>query len=62
MDLRAMAMKGLTAFPEAPQFLESHHQIITIISRTLVVGSYPSTDKQSVYSKPSTDWANFGMV
>ena len=28
VDLRAMAMKGYSAFPKAPASLEPHHQIV----------------------------------
>ena len=27
-DLRAMAMKGYSAFPKAPALLEPHHQVV----------------------------------
>ena len=53
VDLRAMAMKGYSAFPKAPALLEPHHQIV---SRTLV-GGYPSAEVPSVYSTAPADWA-----
>ena len=58
VDLGAMAMKGYSAFPKAPALLEPHHQIVIVISRTLVGGvSYASAKKQSVYSTAQADWA-----
>ena len=61
VDLGAMAMKGYSTFPKAPTLLEPHHQIFNVISRTLVGGgSYPSAEKQSVYSTAPADWANYG--
>ena len=59
VDLEAMAMKGYSAFPKAPALLEPYHQIIYCHIRTLVVGgvSYPSAEKQSVYSTAPADWA-----
>ena len=55
MDLGVMAMKGCSAFPKAPALLELP---ICVLSRTLVGGggSYPSAEKQSVYSIAPTDW------
>ena len=38
VDLALMAMKGYPAFPKAPTLLEPHHQILSVISRTLVGG------------------------
>ena len=37
-DLGAMAMKRCSAFPKAPASLEPHHQIFSVISRTLIGG------------------------
>ena len=57
VDLGAMAMKSYSEFPKASVSLESHHQIV--IYRTFVgwVGvSYPSAEKQSVYSTDPTYW------
>ena len=53
VDQAAMAMKGYSSFPKALKLLEPHHQVI---ARTLVVGSYPSREKQSVYCTAQTDW------
>ena len=53
-------MKGCFAFPKAPTSLEPHHQIVQCHIRTLIggVGSYPSAEKQSVYSTVPADWAS----
>ena len=46
-------MKGYSAFPKAPALLKPHHH-----NRTLVGGgSYPSAEKQSVYSTAPANWA-----
>ena len=37
-DLGTIAMKGYSAFPKAPALLEPLHQIVCVISRTLVGG------------------------
>ena len=47
VDLGAMAIKGYSAFLKA--LLEPHNQIGG--------GSYPSAEKQSVYSTASANWA-----
>ena len=36
VDLGAMEIMGHTAFPKAPAFLETHHQIVYGHNRTLV--------------------------
>ena len=55
---QAMAIKGYSAFPKASALLESHLQIVLChIQDTRWRGSYPSEEKQSVYSKAQTDWA-----
>ena len=52
-----MVIKRYSAFPKAPAFLEPRHQILLCLSRTLVgQESYPSAEKQSVYSKTPTNW------
>ena len=38
VDLGAMAMKACSTFPKAPASLEPHHQIFSVIYRTLVGG------------------------
>ena len=51
LSLGAMAMKEYYAFPKAPVLLESHHNSFSAIFKdSLWWGSYPSADKQSVYS------------
>ena len=36
VGLGVMLMKGYSAFPKAPALLEPHHQIVFLISRTLM--------------------------
>ena len=56
VDVGVMAIKEYSAFPKAPALLEPHHQIFSVISRALVGGgSYPSAEKQSVYSTAPAD-------
>ena len=59
VDLGAMAIKGYSTFPKAPALLEPHHQIIYchIQDTRWGGGSYPSAEKQSVYSTAPADWA-----
>ena len=59
VDLGAMAMKGYSAFPKVPALLEPHQQIVYchIQDTRWRVGSYPSAEKQSVYSIAPADWA-----
>ena len=52
-----MAMMEYSAFPIAPALLEPHHQIFSLISEYILMGSYPSAEKQSVYSTTLADWA-----
>ena len=50
-------MKGYFAFPKAPALLEPHHQIVYChIQDTRWGGSYPSVEKQPVYSTAPADW------
>ena len=58
VNLRTMAKKGCSAFPKTPASLEPHHQIVYCHIRTLIGGSYPSVEVQSVYSTAPADWAN----
>ena len=51
-----MAMKGYSAFPKAPALLEPQHCLVSYTGHSLG-GSYPSAEKQSVYSTAPTDWA-----
>ena len=58
VDLGEMAIKGYSAFSKAPALLEPHHQIVWCHNQdTRWGGSYPSTEKQSVYSTAPADWA-----
>ena len=56
VDLGAMAMKGLSAFPKAPASLEPHHQIVLCHIQDTHGGSYPSAEVQSVYSTTPANW------
>ena len=55
VNLGAMAMKGRSAFHKALAFLEPHHQIFSIISRTLVEGVLPIC-REAVGIFCSTSW------
>ena len=58
VDLGAMAIKGYSSFTKAPALLEPHHQIVWChIQDTHWGRSYPSAEKQSVYSTAPADWA-----
>ena len=61
VDLGAMAMKGYSAFPKTPALLEPHHQMVLVSypGHSLGGDSYPSAEKQSVYSTAPADWAKF---
>ena len=50
VDLRAMDMKGNTAFPKPPELLKPHHQIV---QGTRWGGSYLCSDAVGVFSSPS---------
>ena len=52
-------MKGYTAFLKTPALLEPHNQIVWchIQDTSWMWGSYPSAEKQSVYSTAPADWA-----
>ena len=56
-DLGAMVMKEYSALPKAQALFEPRYQIFSVISRTFACGSYPSAEKQSVYSTASAGWA-----
>ena len=60
VDLGAMAMKGYSAFPKDPALLELHHWIVLCHIQDTRWGmeSYPSAEKQSVYSTAPPDWAS----
>ena len=52
-------MKGYSTYPKGPAFLEPHHQIVECyIQDTHWRGSYPSAEKQSVYSTAPVNWAS----
>ena len=61
VDLGAMAMKGCSAFPEAPALLEPHHQIVSCHIQDTPWGgvgvSYPAAETQSMYSTVPADRA-----
>ena len=59
LDMGVMSMKEYSAFPKAPALLEPHHQIVLghIQDTCWRWGSYPSAEKQSVYSTAPADWA-----
>ena len=58
VDMGAMAMNGYSAFPNSPALLERHHQMSSGYHEyTFVVGSYPSAEKQLVYSTALAEWA-----
>ena len=52
-----MAMKGYSAFPKALTLLESLSDILVSDQEYLLRVSYPSAEKQSVYSTAPADWA-----
>ena len=54
VDLGTVAMKEYSTFPKAPALLEPHHQIFSVISRTLVGGVTPiCRDTFGVYNSPN---------
>ena len=54
-DLGAIAMKGYSAFQPNWNLII---RLFCVISRIFIgVGSYPSEEKQSVYSTAPADWA-----
>ena len=59
VDLGAMATKRCYAFLKALALLEPHHQIVLCHTQDdrWAGGSYPSAEKQLVYSKAPADWA-----
>ena len=62
VDLGVMGMKGFSVFPKTPVLLETHLHIVVSYSGHSLRGSYPSTEKQSVYSTAPADWARaFGL-
>ena len=59
VDLRAMAIKGYSAFPKVPALLEPHNQIVWCHYKDnrWRWGSYPSAEIQ--HSTAPTDWTIF---
>ena len=56
VDLGAIAIKGYSVFLKAPALTEPHHQIAKChIQVTRFRESYPSAEKQSVYSTDLTN-------
>ena len=43
--------------PKPKHYLDLTIGLFSVIARTLVVGGYPSAEKQSVYSTAPADWA-----
>ena len=57
MNLERSATKGYTTFPKDPPFLETQHQIVYChIQDNRSVGSYPSPEKDSMFSTAPTNW------
>ena len=59
-----MAMKGYSTFPKALALLEPHNQIVLchIQNNRLEWGSYPSAEKQSVYSTTPANWVMHSFI
>ena len=58
MELEGKAMIGYSAFPKPPALPESHRQIVLCYNQDTRCGeSYPSAEKQSVYSTSPVVWA-----
>ena len=55
VDLGAMAMKEYSAFPKVPHYWSLTTRLFSVISRTLLRGSYPNVEMQSVYSTAQAD-------
>ena len=56
MDLGVTAMKRYSSFPKSITGTSSSDCLVSYI-RTLIGGSYPDAEVQSVYSKAPDDWA-----
>ena len=50
-------MKGYSAFPNAPAFLETYHQLVLYYYQDTCLGE--SSEMQSVYSAAPADWASY---
>ena len=59
MDLGAMAMKGYSTFPQSPS-ITGTSPLDCLVSYTghSLGESYPSAEKQLLYSTAQTDWEN----
>ena len=58
VDQGEMAMKGYSTFPKVAALMKPYHQIVLChIQDTYLGESYPSAEKQSVYSTAPADWA-----
>ena len=57
VDLGAMAMKGYSVSLSPQHYWDLTIRLFSVISRTLMGGSYPSAEVQSVYSTAPADWA-----
>ena len=60
VDLGVMAMKGYSAFPKAPVFVEPHHQIILCCIQDMHCGE--SADRQSEPTEPICAWISFVSI
>ena len=60
VDMRAMKLKGYSAFSKALR-QEPHHQV-SYPGHLLRWVSYPSAEMQSVYSTAPADWARFDLI
>ena len=64
VDLGVMAIKGYSAFPKFQHYWNLTIRLFSVKNRTLIwvgVGSYPSAEKQSVYSTAPANWAMYGF-
>ena len=59
VDLGAMAIKGYSAFPQNFSIAGTSPSdcLVSYPEHSLGVGSYPSAEKQLVYSTAPADWA-----
>ena len=58
VDLGALAVKGFPHSPKLQYCWNLTIRLFSVINRTFIeVGSYPSAEKQSVYSTAPADWA-----
>ena len=62
VDLGVIALKEYSAFPKLQVYRSLSIRLFVFISRTLIRGSYPSAEKQLVYSTAPADWAPFVYI